>query len=456
MEHETLTVLVLAAGEGTRMRSVHAKVLHHVAGKSLLAYVLSAAEASGAEKIGVVIGPGRDDVRAEVLSQCAHAQLFVQTDRRGTGHAVLQARPLLETSKSAVIIAFGDTPLLRASTFKTLAAALQKGADVVIGAFETATPTGYGRLVYEGNKVAAIVEEKDTSAAQKKLTLVNGGVMALNARYALPLIEAIDSKNAAQEFYLTDVVKLAHARGLNVDVVQIEEQETLGINTRAQLADAEQLMQRRLRHQVMMNGVTLVAPDSVFLSHDTQLAQDVVIHPHVVLGVGVSVESGVEIFSFSHLAGVAVKDGARIGPFARLRPGSEIGAEAHIGNFVEINRSTIAAHVDINHLSYIGDADIGAHTNIGAGTITCNFDGGSKHATQIGSDVFVGSNSTLVAPVSIGDKSLIAAGSVVTKDIESGAMVFGRVKDQVALAGKGAQKIDANKAVRAARKAKAK
>ena len=437
------------------MRSARAKVLHQVAGRSLLAHVLAAASASGAEHIGVVIGPGRDDVRDEVLAVSKNAQCFTQAERRGTGHAVLQARAMLQNAKGALVVAFGDTPLLRSESFKALAQKLQEGADLVIGAFETANPAGYGRLVFEGGTLAEIVEEKDADAQQKKLTLVNGGVMAVKGEHALALVEAIDSKNAAQEFYLTDLVKLAHARGLKVDVVQIDEQDTLGINTRAQLAQAEHIMQQRLRQQAMANGVTLIAPETVFLNHDTQLAQDITVHPHVVFGAGVNIESGAEIFSFSHLAGVVVKTDARIGPFARLRPGSEIGAHAHIGNFVEINRSTIGAHVAINHLSYIGDADVGAQTNIGAGTITCNFDGGSKHATQIGRDVFVGSNATLVAPLSIGDQSLIAAGSVVTKDVVGGAMVFGRVKEQVALNGKGAQKIEANKAVRAARKAKA-
>ncbi len=438
------------------MRSAKPKVLHEVAGLSLLDHVLRAAKAAGSTDTIVVIGPGREDVTKCVKNFDAKAALFVQAQRLGTGHAVLQAEKALKGMKGHVIIAAGDTPLLRPETFQAICKKLDDGADVVVGAFELENPFGYGRVIMEGNRVTAIVEEKEANAAQKKITLLNSGMIGFAAEKALAILKAIKKSKKTGEYYLTDAIAIAHGNGLRVEAASVPTEDTLGVNTRAQLSQAEAVMQQRLRERAMANGATLIAPDTVFLSHDTKIDEDVTIAPHVVIGKGVTIESGAEILSFSHLEGVSVGRGARIGPYARLRPGSKIGAGAHIGNFVEVNRSTIAAHVDVNHLSYIGDADVGEGTNIGAGTITCNFDGANKHKTKIGRDVFVGSNSTLVAPLKIGDEVLVAAGSTVTKDTPSGSLVFGRVKEQTIKPKQGAAKIRANKKARAARKAQAK
>ncbi len=454
MVKTSLTTLILAAGEGTRMRSSRPKVMHELAGLPLLAHVLKAALEAQTASLGVVIGPHHDEVRALAAKFAPKAILAVQKDRRGTAHAALQAESLLKKAKGDLIIVYGDTPLLRPETFSLLREKLRAGADVVIGAFETKMPFGYGRILCKNNRVYDIREDKDASEKEKRITLVNGGVMGFRAEIAYGLIKSVGNKNRAKEFYLTETVALAHEKGLRVDIALIPEEDTLGINTRAQLAQAEQVMQRRLREKAMADGVTLAAPETVIFSADTIIGEDTVIAPYVVLGPGVKIGKGVQIMSFTHLEGVEVHDNARIGPFARLRPGSVIGEGVRIGNFVEINRSRLGEHVSANHLTYIGDADVGAGTNIGAGTITCNFDGAAKFKTKIGKDVFIGSNATLVAPLDIGSEVLIAAGSTVTKDIPAGHLVFGRVKEQVSLSGRGAQKVRANKKARTARRAK--
>ena len=438
------------------MRSKRAKVMHELAGKPLLLHVIRAAQAAQSTKLGVVISPDHSDVKALVQAQAPQIYIAMQKDRLGTAHAVLQAEELLKGAKGHLLIIYGDTPLLRAETLLLVAQKLNAGADVVIGAFRTENPTGYGRIIEQKGKVVAICEEKDASTQEKTVKLVNGGVMGFAADKAHALIKSIGNKNKAKEYYLTEAAALAHAKGMIVETVLIPEEDTLGVNTRAQLAQAEQIMQQRLRRKMLENGVTLTAPETVFLSRDTVIEEDVTIGPYVVIGLGVKIEKGAQILSFSHLEGVTIGKGARIGPFARLRPGSKIGANAHVGNFVEINRSSLAAHADVNHLAYLGDADVGEGTNIGAGTITCNFDGALKHKTKIGSDVFIGSNSTLVAPLTIGDEALIAAGSVVTKNVPAGSLVFGRAKEQVNLPDRGTHKIRANKKARAARKAKEK
>lgn len=454
MAKTPLHILVLAAGEGTRMRSSMPKVMHEVAGLPLLIHVLNAAKMVGAQKLSVIVGPGREDVKKQVRQSAPASRLFVQKQRLGTGHAVLQARAALQGASGQLIVAAGDTPLLRPESFQAIAEKLAAGADVVVGAFETPQPEGYGRILTKGVQATAIVEEKEASAAQKKITLVNSGIIGFRSEKALQLVKAIGRSKHTGEYYLTDAIAIAHGKGLRVEVANIPMEDTLGVNTRMQLSDAEKVMQQRLRKQAMENGATLIAPETVFLSHDTQLGEDVVVHPHVVFGKGVVVESGAQVLSFSHLEGARVGKNARIGPFARLRPGTKIGAGAHIGNFVEVNRSTIAGGVDANHLSYIGDAEVGKGTNIGAGTITCNFDGANKHKTKIGQDVFIGSNSTLIAPLKIGDEALVAAGSTIQKNVPPGGLVFGRVKEQVVKPKQGALKIRANKKTRAARKAK--
>lgn len=453
MPSRPLTTLLLAAGEGTRMKSMRPKVLHEVAHRPMVAHVAAAAREAGSDALAVVVGPGREDVVAAARAVVPSATGFTQQDRLGTAHAVLAARAAVAAARGDIVVAFGDTPLVTAETFKRLRAPLADGAVAVIAAFEAADPTGYGRVLREGDRVVAIREEKDASPQERRVTLCNGGLMALASAEALALLDAVGNANAKGEYYLTDIVEIAAKRGLRVASIAIDETEIMGVNTRAQLADAEAAMQRRLRAAAMAEGATLVAPETVFFAHDTRLGPDTWVGPHVVFGPGVVIEGGVEIHAFSHLAGCAVARGARIGPFARIRPKSRIGADAHIGNFVEVNRTTLHAKAEANHLAYLGDATIGEGTNVGAGTITCNFDGADKYPTVIGKDVFVGSNATLVAPLTIGDEVLIAAGSTVTADVPDGAMVFGRAQ-QAVKPERGKARIRDNKVKRAARKAK--
>ncbi|MCZ8315026.1 bifunctional UDP-N-acetylglucosamine diphosphorylase/glucosamine-1-phosphate N-acetyltransferase GlmU [Phreatobacter sp.] len=453
MTERTCLSIVLAAGEGTRMKSAKPKVLHEVAGLSMVGHVLRAVAAAGGTAAAVIVGPDREDVAAEVRRQVPDATIHVQRDRLGTAHAVLHACEVIARGFDDVIVAFGDTPLVTPETFARLRAALRDGAAVAVLGFEAADPFGYGRLVMEGGTLASIVEEKDASEAERAITLCNGGLMALRGDGALALLERIGNANAKGEYYLTDAVALARAAGLATAIVLAPEEEVRGVNDRVQLAEVEAIAQGRLRVAAMRGGVTMAAPETVFLAYDTVLGRDVSLEPHVVFGPGVTIADDVTIRAYSHLAGCTVAAGAIIGPFARIRPKSRIGEKVHIGNFVEVNRTSIAAKAEANHLAYLGDATIGEGTNIGAGTITCNFDGADKHPTVIGRDVFVGSNSTLVAPLTIGDEVLIAAGSTITLDAKDGALVFGRAK-QAGLPGRGAERIRLNKERRAARKAK--
>ncbi|MBB4016360.1 bifunctional UDP-N-acetylglucosamine pyrophosphorylase/glucosamine-1-phosphate N-acetyltransferase [Chelatococcus caeni] len=421
-------VVVLAAGEGTRMKSRKPKVLHALAGRSLLAHVLEAISAAGADAVSVVVGPDREDVAAEARRVRADAAVHVQAERLGTAHAVLAARDEIAQGYDDVIVAFADTPLVTAETFGRLRAELARGAAVAVLGFEAADPNGYGRLIIEGEDLLAIREHKDANDEERRVGLCNAGLMALAGGEALALLDAIGQDNAQREFYLTDAVAVARARGLKAHVVVADEAEVQGINDRVQLAQAEAALQAQLRLRAMREGVTLQAPETVFLSADTRLGRDVVVEPHVVFGPGVTVEDGVVIHAFSHLEGARVRAGASVGPYARLRPGADIGEGARVGNFVEVKNATLGAGAKANHLSYLGDATIGARANIGAGTITCNYDGFRKHRTEVGAGAFVGSNSSLVAPVTIGDGAFVGSGSVVTMDVPADALAVGRAR----------------------------
>ncbi len=421
----TCLAIVLAAGEGTRMRSARPKVAHELAGRSMLAHCLEAVAGAGIADVALVVGPGRDDVAAIA----SRAQTFVQVERRGTAHAVLTARAAIERGYDEVLVAFADTPLVTPDTLARLRGALRDGdAALAVLGFHARDPHGYGRLLTVDATLTAIREEKDATEAERAVTLCNAGLMALDGRMALELLSAIGSDNAQGEFYLTDVVALARARGLRAATVIAAADEVQGVNDRVQLARAEAAMQARLREAALRGGATLVAPDSVTLSWDTALARDVVVEPNVVFGPGVTVGEGSRIRAFSHLEGVTVGPRATVGPFARLRPGSVLDADVHVGNFVEVKGSHLARGVKANHLSYIGDASVGAGTNIGAGTITCNYDGFSKHRTTIGVGAFVGVNTALVAPVSVGDGAFIGTGSVVTRDVPADALVVARAR----------------------------
>jgi bifunctional UDP-N-acetylglucosamine pyrophosphorylase/glucosamine-1-phosphate N-acetyltransferase len=423
--------IVLAAGEGTRMKSGKPKVLHQVANRSMLGHVLATVTSAGATSAAVVIGPEREDVARETQKILPHARIFVQRDRLGTAHAVLSAREALEQKPDDVIIAFADTPLVLPETFAKLRAPLAEGAAVVAMGFEAKDPTGYGRFITSGDQLLAIREHKDASEAERAITLCNGGLMALRGDVALDLLNRVDNANAKGEYYLTDVVAIAREFGHGTAIAIVPEEEVHGVNDRAQLAAAERMIQERLRQAAMASGVTLVAPETVFFSHDTRLGQDVVVEPHVVFGPAVVVEAGAVIHSFSHLEGARLSSGAAVGPFARLRPGAQIGSKAKVGNFVEIKNTELGAGAKVSHLTYLGDASIGAEANIGAGTITCNYDGFSKYRTVIGEGAFIGSNSSLVAPITIGKGAFVGSGSVITDDVPDDALGLGRGRQSV-------------------------
>ena len=419
--------VVLAAGEGTRMKSARPKVLHEVAGRAMVAHVVAAVQAAGADAVALVVGPGRDDVAAVARKIVPSAEVFVQTERLGTAHAVLAARAALQRGYDDVLIAFADTPLILPETFANLRAAIAEGAAVAALGFEAANPHGYGRLLRDPDGgLTAIREHKDATDAERETTLCNAGLMAISGAHALALLDAVGNDNAQKEYYLPDVVAGARAKGLKAAWRAAPESEVQGVNDRVQLAAAEAVAQRRLRDAAMRAGATLVAPETVHFSADTKLGRDVLVEPNVVFGPGVEIADGVTIRAFSHLEGASVATGATIGPFARLRPGARLEAEAHIGNFVEIKASTIGRGAKVNHLAYIGDASVGAKSNIGAGTITCNYDGFGKYRTEIGEGAFVGTNSSLVAPVKIGAGAYIGSGSVITDDVEADALALGR------------------------------
>lgn len=420
--------IILAAGEGTRMKSQRPKVLHELAGRSLLGHALAAVGKAGADAVVVVIGPDRQDVAAEVSAVLPSATIAIQVERRGTAHAVLAAREALASGHDDILIAFADTPLVRPETFLALRAALAEGAGVAALGFEARDPTGYGRLVTRDDALEAIVEHKDASEDERAIRFCNAGLMALDGRHALAILDAIGSANAQSEFYLTDAVAVARSQGLRAVALEAPESEVQGVNDRVQLSAAEAEFQRRKRIAVMMAGATLIAPETVFFSHDTQIGRDVLIEPNVVFGPGVNVADGAVIHAFSHLEGADVGPEANVGPYARLRPGAKLASRAKVGNFVEVKAADIGEGAKVSHLTYIGDASIGADANIGAGTITCNYDGFSKYRTTIGAGAFVGSNSSLVAPVTIGAGAFVGSGSVVTRDVAPDSLAVGRAR----------------------------
>jgi bifunctional UDP-N-acetylglucosamine pyrophosphorylase / glucosamine-1-phosphate N-acetyltransferase len=420
--------VVLAAGEGKRMQSARPKVLHEIGQLPMIAHVLEALKVAEVDRIAVVVGPGHDAVAKVVASYAPEATVHVQSERRGTAHAVLAARQALERPADDVLVVFGDTPFISAAVVSSLRDELAAGASVVVGGMRPDDPHGYGRLIESDGKLVAIREERDASDAERRIAFVNGGVMGLAGPAALQILDAIGDENDQNEFYLTDSVAVAFGDGQKVVAVEVAAEDVFGINDRAQLAEAERRFQARRRIEVMLGGATLIAPDTVFFSHDTILGRDVVVEPNVTFGPGVSIGDGVVIRAFSHIEGAHVAAGALIGPFARLRPGADIGKDAHIGNFVEIKQAEVGEGAKINHLSYVGDASVGAQANIGAGTITCNYDGFLKQRTEIGARAFVGSNSALVAPVRIGDDAYIGSGSVITKDVASGALALERAE----------------------------
>lgn len=425
-----LACVVLAAGKGTRMRSALPKVLHPLAGRPMLAHVLANAGALAPARVVLVAAPELEGAAAGGLEDAGVAfESVVQAEPLGTAHAVAETRPLLEGFEGDVLVLYADTPLVRGETMARLVQAQREteGAAAAVLGFRPDDPAAYGRLILgPDGTLERIVEHAEANEATRKVTLCNAGMMAVDGRRLFPLLDAIGNDNAKGEYYLTDLPALVAAQGGVTAVAEAPADEVMGINDRAELARAERIMQERLRHAAMTGGATLTDPATVWLSADTRIGRDVTIGPNVAVGPGVVIEDGVEIRPFSHLEGVRVRARAVIGPFARLRPGSDVGEGARVGNFVEIKSATVARDAKINHLSYVGDAGVGAGANIGAGTITCNYDGYAKSHTEIGEGAFIGSNTALVAPVSVGPGAVVGAGSVITEDVEADAIAVAR------------------------------
>ena len=419
------SVIILAAGKGTRMESDLPKVLHHLAGAPMLLHVMKSSATLEPERLVIIAGHGADAVGAVARDYSETAQVVLQSEQLGTGHAVSQAKSALADCTGDVIVLYGDTPFVRPETLQALLAA-RKTADIVLLGFQAANAGRYGRLVMQGSAVLRIVEYKDASEQERAITFCNSGVICAKADVLFSLLEAVGNDNASKEYYLTDIVQLANDRNLSVAAVHCDEAETMGINSRAELAQAEASFQSRTRMEMMALGVSLTAPETVYFAYDTVLGRDSQVEPNVVFGPGVTVENGARIRAFSHLEGCHISSGAVVGPYARLRPGTELAENVRIGNFVEIKNARIEDGAKVNHLSYIGDANIGEASNIGAGTVTCNYDGVGKHHTEIGASVFIGSNTMLVAPVTVGDAAMTASGSVITKNVEPGALAIAR------------------------------
>ncbi|CAN7512225.1 bifunctional UDP-N-acetylglucosamine diphosphorylase/glucosamine-1-phosphate N-acetyltransferase GlmU [Pararhizobium sp. LjRoot255] len=427
----TCLAVILAAGESTRMKSSMSKVLHPVGGRSMIAHVVESLVDAGISSVALVVGRDADSVTSAANRSDIEISAFLQTERLGTGHAVLAAKEAIAKGYDDILVVFGDTPLITAAPLMAARKALAEGNDVVVIGFQTADPTGYGRLIVENGELQAIREQKDASEEEKRITYCNGGLMAINGEMALDLLDKIGNVNVKGEYYLTDIVEIVRAGGGKAIAVEAPEAELMGCNNRAELALIEAVWQKRRRHELMVSGVSMIAPETVFLAFDTEIGQDVTIEPNVVFGPGVTIESGAVIHAFSHLEGAHVSAGATVGPYARLRPGANLGRDSKVGNFCEVKKAEIGAGAKVNHLTYIGDAFVGEKTNIGAGTITCNYDGVNKHVTRIGTNVFIGSNSSLVAPVSVGDGALVASGSVVTEDVPADAVAFARARQEI-------------------------
>ncbi|MGF7006918.1 bifunctional UDP-N-acetylglucosamine diphosphorylase/glucosamine-1-phosphate N-acetyltransferase GlmU [Aminobacter sp. BE322] len=436
MTSRTCLSIILAAGEGTRMKSAMPKVLHRIAGLPMVAHVAQAAQAAGASDVALVVGHGGDEVRKAAEGFAPKAGIFVQAERLGTAHAVLAARQALAAGYDDLLVMFGDTPLIEAGSLAAARGMLAEGAAVVVIGFRPPNPTGYGRLIEKDGRLVAIREDKDCTDEERRIGFCNAGLMAIAGRHALQLLDQVGNANAKGEFYLTDIVEIADRAGLKVVATEASFESVLGINNRAELAEAEAIWQKRRRRQAMLEGATLIAPETVYFSHDTEIGADVTVEPNVWFGVGVKIADGAVIHAYSHLEGASVGPRAEIGPFARLRPGADLHEKSKVGNFCEVKKATVEKGAKVNHLTYIGDARVGAGANIGAGTITCNYDGYSKFFTDIGEGAFIGSNTSLVAPIAIGARSYIASGSVITEEVPEDALAFGRAR-QKTMPGKG-------------------
>jgi bifunctional UDP-N-acetylglucosamine pyrophosphorylase / glucosamine-1-phosphate N-acetyltransferase len=444
-----VSLIILAAGMGTRMNSDLPKVLHTLAAVPLLHHALTAGRAVEPSRIIVVAGH-----EAEAVTRSAHAfdeaiEVVIQAEQLGTAHAVAQTAPLLASTAGDAIVLYGDTPFITEETLHAMLAARARHAVVVLG-FQARDPGRYGRLITNGDQLDRITEYKDATEAERTITLCNSGVICADTATLMSLVAEVGNANAAGEYYLPDIVELARKRGLSAGVVICHESETLGINTRTELAAAEAAFQSRARAAALENGVTLTAPETVFFALDTHIGRDALIAPDVIFGPGVTVESGAEIRAFCHLEGCHISRGATVGPFARIRTGTELAEDVHIGNFVEIKNSIIDEGAKVGHLTYLGDTDLGEFANIGAGTVTCNYDGVMKHRTTIGARTFIGSATMLIAPVTIGARAMTASGSVITEDVPAEALAVARAR-QVTKPGLATRLMDKLRSIKAAK-----
>ena len=427
MTDSAVAAVILAAGHGERMKSTLPKVLHEIGGKAMIAHVMDAAKSLNPERMAVVIGNHAPQVGDFAKTIDSKVSIAVQSPPQGTAHAVEQALPALDGFKGAVLVLYADTPLITTENLNALTHKISQGAAVSVLGFSPDDPGAYGRLVVDDSgALRAIVEAKDATPEQLEIRLCNSGVMAIDAAFLQARLKDIDNNNAKKEFYLTDIVALANSDNKSCQIVHANADEVLGVNMRSELAVAETVFQNRMRENAMLGGVTLEDPNSVYFSHDTKVGKDIIIGPHVKFGPGVTIDDNVTINAFSHLEGAHIGSGASVGPFARLRPGADLQSGAKVGNFVEIKKAVIGEGAKVSHLSYIGDAEVGEGANIGAGTITCNYDGYKKYKTVIGKFAFIGSNSALVAPVTVNDGAYVGSGSVITKDVESDALAVAR------------------------------
>ena len=431
MTRRPLLIVILAAGKGTRMKSAVPKVMHEIAGRTMLGHALNACQELGAETIAVVVGSDMEDVRAAALQQVPDAGVYIQERQDGTAGAMLAAREAIANHKGDVLVQYADTPLLTVGTLERLHARLDDETGVAVLGFDASDPSGYGRLLTGADGwLQAIREDKDASADERRITLCNSGVMAFRLDNLLGVLDRIGNANAKGEFYLTDAIEIARSDGARAGVVVCTEDEVMGINSRDQLALAEALYQKHARLAVMLEGATLIAPETVWFSYDTKIGRDVVIQPNVFFGPGVTIGDNVEILANCHFEQSRIGAGSRVGPFARFRPGAQLGENVRIGNFVEVKNTVLGDGAKANHLSYLGDGEIGAGSNIGAGTIFCNYDGFEKHRTVLGPGVFIGSNASLVAPVKIGEGAYVGAGSVITKNVAADALAVTRASQE--------------------------
>lgn len=420
---DKIAAIIMAAGKGTRMKSSLSKVMHKVAGKPMVNHMIDICENAGVRKIIAIVADGMDDVKQAVVPHST----AIQEQQLGTGDAVKAARNALKDFDGYVLILNGDAPLFNPETLKGLVDAAKNNGMAILG-FDAYDPHGYGRLITEGDYVTQIIEQKDCDDRQVELSLCNAGAYCVHAKHLFPFLDEITNDNAQGEYYITDLVAIAARHDVRCAYTIADEEETLGVNSRVQLAQVEYVMQDRLRTRAMDAGVTMIDPQSVYLSMDTQFGTDVVIEPNVFIGAGVSVGHNTVIHAFSHIEGATIGENAEVGPYARIRPKSKIGDGAIVGNFIEVNRSELQAGAKSKHVSYLGDVVVGSKSNIGAGTIVANYDGFDKHKSVFGKDVFIGSNSTIIAPMNIADGAIVAAGSVITEDIDRDSLAIARTR----------------------------